>query len=83
MKENKKRNVKLLTLGAIILAILVVEVVVLIALTVAYGKENKGTDIRKSRQVQSVLAEIENEGVKGLFFSMFSLENYDVNDFLT
>ena len=83
MKENKKRNVKLLTLGAIILAILVVEVVVLITLTVAYGKENKGTDIRKSRQVQSVLAEIENEGVKGLFFSMFSLENYDVNDFLT
>lgn len=83
MKIQLKGNRNLLILGAVIMAILVVEVVVLIALAVAYGKENKGTNVHKSEQVQSVLSEIENEEVKALFFSMFSLDSYDVDDFLT
>lgn len=83
MENKQKRNVKLWILGTIIIGILVVELCVLLALTIAYGRENRRTDIYKSEQVQSFLNESQNEEVKGVFYSMFSLENYDVNDFLT
>ncbi len=83
MKENKKSNIKLLALAAVIVAALVVEVVVLIAITVSYSKGSQRTDMNKSEQVQRVLADVENEDVKGIFFSMFPLDSYDVNDFLT
>lgn len=82
MKIQLKGNRKLLILGAVIVTILVVEAVVLFALTAAYSRENKRSNVYRSEQVQSVLTEIEKEEVKALFFSMFSLESYDVDDFL-
>ena len=83
MKIQLKGNRKLLILGAVIMTILVVEAAVLIALTVAYGKEHKRTNIQESAEVQSVLSEIQSEEVKALFFSMFSLDSYEVDDFIT
>ena len=83
MKIQLKGNRKLLILGAVIMTILVVEAAVLIALTVAYGKEHKRTNIQESAEVQGVLSEIQNEEVKALFFSMFSLDSYEVDDFIT
>ena len=83
MKIQLKGNRKLCILGAVIMMILVVEAVVLIALTIAYGQDYKKAKLQDSVEVQTVLSEIENEEVKGLFFSMFSLDSYDVNDFYT
>ncbi len=83
MKMQFKGNRKLLILGAAIMTILVVEVAVLIALTVAYGKEHKKTNMQESTEVQSVLSEIQSQEVKALFFSMFSLDSYEVDDFIT
>ena len=83
MKIQLKGNRKLLILGAVIMTILVVEAAVLIALTVAYGKEHKRTNIQESAEVQGVLSEIQSEEVKAIFFSMFSLDSYEVDDFIT
>lgn len=83
MKIQLKGNRKLCILGAVVMMILVIEAVVLIALTIAYGHEYKKAKLQDSAEVQNVLSEIENEEVKGLFFSMFSLDSYDVNDFYT
>ena len=80
IKIQRKGNQKLLILGAVILAILVVQAVVLIALTISYGKNHKS--VKNSAEVQRVLREIENEEVKGLFFSMFSLDSYEEADFI-
>ena len=83
MKIQLKGNRKLLILGAVIMTILVVEAAVLIALTVAYGKEHKRTNIQESAEVQGVLSEIQSEEVKALFFSMFSLASSEVDNFIT
>ena len=61
MKIQLKGNRKLCILGAVVMMILVVEAVVLIALTIAYGQEYKKTKLQDSAEVQNVLSEIENE----------------------
>ena len=83
MKLHQKGNRRLLVLGAVIITVLVVEVAVLLALTIAYAKDNKIASLKKSAEVQRVLSEIEKEEVTGLFFSMFPLDSYEEEDFNT
>lgn len=79
MKETKKRTWLFWVVGLLIFLV----AAGLLFLVLTKEKIGKRTDIAGSAEVQSALLEVNNEEVKGIFFSMFPLDSYDVNDFLT
>ena len=80
MKERKKLLPWKFIVAWIGVAAIAVAVVIFL---LSEDKIGSRTDIAQSSRVQSTLSEVTNEEVKGIFFSMFPLDSYDINDFAT
>ena len=77
----KKSNKKLLGVGIVAVAVVVL-IVVFMGRILPEKAEWKEDPVRQA-QVETTLSELNNQEVKGLLFSMYPLDTYDVSDILT
>lgn len=77
MEKQKKKQKRHVGLWVVVLFVM------LLAGAAAAWTVHQKSDIVKSEEAQLVMEALEDEGVEALFISMYPIDSYDVEDFLT